>query len=61
MRMQLGSSAGKFFVGVIVGAVMFSGSAVAYNNYVSDNTPENGYLLCANLKTKAVTFPNKLS
>ena len=61
MRKNLGTSAGKFFVGVIVGAVLFSGSAVAYNNYVSDNTPENGYLLCANLKTKAVTFPNKLS
>ncbi len=61
MRMQLGSSLGKFFVGVTVGAILFSGSAVAYNAYVSDNTPENGYLLCANLKTKAVTFPNKLS
>ena len=59
--MNLGSSVGKFFVGVIVGAVLFSGSAVAYNAYVSDNTPLNGYLLCANLKTKAVTFPNKLS
>jgi hypothetical protein len=34
---------------------------VAYNKYVSDNTPEGGYLLCANNKTKAVTFPNKLS
>ena len=42
-------------------AVLFSGSAIALNNYVSDNTPENGYLLCANFKTKAVTFPNKLS
>ncbi len=61
MRIQLGSSLGKFFVGVTVGAILFSGSAVAYNAYVSDNTPENGYLLCANLKTKAVTFPNKLS
>lgn len=61
MRTQLGSSAGKFFVGVIVGAVLFSGSAIAVNHYVSDNSPANGYLLCANLKTKAVTFPNKLS
>ena len=60
MRTQLGSSAGKFFVGVIVGAVLFSGSAIAVNHYVSDNSPANGYLLCANLKTKAVTFPNKL-
>jgi hypothetical protein len=31
------------------------------DKYVSDNTPENGYLLCANLKTKAVTYSNKLS
>ena len=61
MRMQFGSTLGKFFAGVTVGAVLFSGSAVAYNAYVSDNTPENGFLLCANLKTKAVTFPNKLS
>ena len=61
MRLNPGWSVGKFFVGVIVGAVLFSGSAVAYNAYVSDNTPLNGYLLCANLKTKAVTFPNKLS
>ena len=55
------SGVSKFLAGVIVGAVVFSGSAVAINNYVSDNTPENGYLLCANIKTKAVTFPNKLS
>ena len=55
------SGTSKFIAGVIVGAVLFSGSAIALNNYVSDNTPENGYLLCANNKTKAVTFPNKLS
>jgi hypothetical protein len=55
------SGMGKFISGVVVGAVVFSGSAIALNSYVSDNTPENGYLLCANLKTKAVTFPNKLS
>ena len=58
-RTQL-SGTSKFIAGVIAGAVLFSGSAIALNNYVSDNTPENGYLLCANLKTKAVTFPNKL-
>ena len=51
----------KFLAGVILGAVVFSGSAIAVNRYVSDNTPENGYLLCANNKTKAVTFPNKFS
>ena len=55
------SGTSKFIAGVIVGAVVLSGSAIAVNNYVSDNTPENGYLLCANMKTKAVTFPNKLS
>jgi hypothetical protein len=55
------SGTSKFIAGVIAGAVFFSGSAIALNNYVSDNTPENGYLLCANKKTKAVTFPNKLS
>jgi hypothetical protein len=55
------SGTGKFLAGLIVGAVVFSGSAIALNNYVSDNTPENGYLLCANKKTKVVTFPNKLS
>jgi len=61
MRRVQFSGSGKFFTGVIVGAVLFSGSAIAYNDYVSDNTPENGYLLCANTKTKVVTFPNKLS
>jgi hypothetical protein len=51
----------KFLAGLVVGAVLFSGSAIAVNNFVSDNTPENGYLLCANLKTKVVTFPNRMS
>jgi hypothetical protein len=51
----------KFPAGILVGIMAFSGSAVAYENYVSDNTPANGYLLCANNKTKAVTFPNKLT
>lgn len=60
MQLNQFSGTSKFVAGVIVGAVIFSSSAIALNNYVSDNTPENGYLLCANLKTKAVTFPNKL-
>jgi hypothetical protein len=51
----------KFPAGVLVGIMIFSGSAMAFNNYVSDNTPANGYLLCANNKTKVVTFPNKLT
>ena len=53
-------SRSNFVVGFVIGAVLFSGSAYAVSNYVSDNTPENGYLLCANKSTKAVTFPNKL-
>jgi hypothetical protein len=61
MKFTQFSGTSKFIAGVIVGGVLFSGSAIALNNYVSDNTPENGYLLCANNKTKAVTFPNKLS
>ena len=56
---SLGAS--KFLAGLIAGAVLFSGSTIALNHYVSDNTPENGYLLCANKKTKIVTFPNKLT
>lgn len=55
------SGLSKFVAGLIAGAVIFSGSAVAVNRYISDNTPEGGYLLCANNKTKAVTFPNKTS
>ena len=54
-------SPNRFVVGFIVGAMLFSGSAFAFKSYVSENTPETGYLLCANSKTKAVTFPNKLS
>ena len=61
MKIRAYSGIGKFVLGIVTGAVLFSGSAVAYNSYVSDNTPEKGYLLCANNKTKVVTFPNKLS
>ena len=58
-RKSLGVS--KFLSGLIAGAVLFSGSSIALNHYVSDNTAENGYLLCANKKTKVVTFPKKLT
>lgn len=51
----------KFLAGFLSGAILFGGSAFAASTYVSDNTPENGYLLCANIKTKAVTFPAKLN
>jgi hypothetical protein len=51
----------KFPIGILVGVMLFSGSAAAYNSIVSDNTPSNGYLLCANTKTNIVTFPNKLT
>jgi hypothetical protein len=54
------SGTGKFIAGVAIGAFFLSGSAIAVNNYVATNTPEKGYLLCANKKTGAVTFPNKL-
>lgn len=51
----------NFILGFAIAALLFSGSAFAINTYTSDNTPENGYLLCANKSTKVVTFPNKLN
>ena len=59
MNMKI-SGSGKFVIGLIVGAFFLSGSAIAVNKYVATNSPEKGYLLCANKKTGAVTFPNKL-
>ena len=52
------SGYGKFFVGLLAGAMLAGG--VAYSATVN-NTPEGGYLLCANSKTRVVTFPAKLS
>lgn len=52
------SGYGKFFVGLLAGAMLAGG--VAYSATVN-NTPEGGYLLCANNKTRVVTFPSKLS
>ncbi len=52
------SGYGKFFVGLLAGAMLAGG--VAYSASVN-NTPEGGYLLCANNKTRVVTFPSKLS
>jgi hypothetical protein len=51
----------KLIIGIVIIVSLFSAPALAINNYVSDNSPENGFLLCANNKTKVVTFPNKLS
>ena len=48
---------GKFFIGLLVGAMLAGG--VAYSATVN-NTPEGGYLLCANNKTRVVTLPSKL-
>ena len=40
--------------------ILLLSGTVAYS-YSVNNTPEGGYLLCVNSKTKAVKFPNKLS
>lgn len=61
MRFPAVSGFGKFLCGLVVGIAFFGSSAIAYSNFVSDNTPEGGYLLCANKVSKVVTFPNKLS
>jgi len=51
----------SFTLFLLVGTALFSGTAIASQIYLSDNTPEGGYLLCANNKTKAVTYPKKLN
>ena len=48
----------RFIVGFVLGSLVFGTAAYSVN---VDNTPERGYLLCYNAKTKAVTFPGKLS
>ena len=50
----------RFVGGFLIASLIFGGAATALGPLVSDNTPENGYLLCANKKTKAVTFPGTL-
>ena len=47
-----------FIVGFVLGSLVFGTAAYSVN---VDNTPERGYLLCYNAKTKALTFPGKLS
>ena len=51
----------SFIIGFLLGALLFGSSAYAVSSYVSKNTSTGGFLLCANKKNKAVTFPNKLS
>jgi S1-C subfamily serine protease len=48
----------RFIAGFVLGSLVFGTAAYSVN---VDNTPEGGYLLCYNTKTKAVTFPGKLS
>jgi len=45
----------NFVSGFIIASFLFGASAIAVN---VSNTPESGYLLCYNTKTKVVTFPN---
>jgi len=47
-----------FIAGLTLGFLLVGTAAYSFN---VDNTPTGGYLLCANKKTKVVTFPNKLS
>lgn len=55
--MQTISSRFKFISGFVIASLIFGVGAVAVN---VNNTPEGGYLLCANKKTRAVTFPGTL-
>jgi hypothetical protein len=50
----------RFTIGFIVGSIVFGSSAFAATTILATNTPEGGYLLCFNSKTKAVTYPGKL-
>ena len=47
----------KFVPGFIIASLLFGGAAIAVN---VNNTPQGGYLLCANNKTRAVTYPGTL-
>jgi len=51
----------RFTIGFIVGSIIFGSSAFAATTILATNTPDGGYLLCFNSKTKAVTYPGKLS
>ena len=47
----------RFIAGFLIASLLFTAGAVAVN---VNNTPQGGYLLCANTKTKAVIFPGTL-
>jgi hypothetical protein len=51
----------RFTIGFIVGSIVFGSSAFAATTILATNTPDGGYLLCFNSKTKTVTYPGKLS
>jgi len=48
---------------ILIVLLVFSITTIAYaaNQVISNNTPENGYVLCANKKTRIVTFPNSIN
>jgi len=48
----------RFIAGFVLGSLVFGTAAYSVN---VSNTPESGYLLCYNTKTKVVSFPGKLS
>ena len=48
----------RFIAGFVIGSLLCGTAAYSVN---VNNTPEGGYLLCYNSKTKAVTYPGKLS
>jgi hypothetical protein len=47
-------SRGRFMIGLIIGIVLTGSVAYSANIF---NTPETGYLLCVNQKTKIITYP----
>lgn len=54
MRRNWFTSNAKFIFGLVLGLVLAGGTAYSADLF---NTPETGYLLCINQKTKVVTYP----
>jgi len=54
MRRNWFTSNAKFISGLVIGLVLAGGTAYSANLF---NTPEAGYLLCIDKKTKVVTYP----